>query len=123
MPPGASGARAWGFVNSNGVLLRSKQVTAVTHPDTGDYCIDPAPGIDHTTAVLMVGEEFDTGVTSSGTDNVSQAEWMSSGFNCPFGTMAVLTWRGDGSPASSTESDLGGFDLTTEDVGFTFVIP
>jgi hypothetical protein len=38
----ARGARAWGLVDADGTVLRSKGLTVVTHPDDGVYCINPA---------------------------------------------------------------------------------
>jgi hypothetical protein len=121
--PGASGARAWGLVAPEGTLLRSKQVTAVTEPSWGTYCIDPAPGIDPTTAVMVVGEDLTHGSTDPGTDGVSHVEWRSGGVDCPAGTMEVQTFFGDGSPRTFAETDFGGFNLDLTNQGFTFVIP
>jgi hypothetical protein len=120
--PGASGARAWGLVASGGALVRSKNVTGVTHPDEGIYCIDPGSGIDPTTAVMMVGEDFGLFNGTEG-DNVSHVEWDSTPSDCPAGTMQVLTLVGDGSQGSGGEIDLGGFDLVQLNQPFTFVIP
>jgi hypothetical protein len=122
--PGASGARAWGTVDANGTLLRKKNVTAVTDPSEGIFCIDPGSGIDPTTAVMVVGNDFSFGITSTGNNDVSVAEWASIvSANCPAGTMEVRTFQGDGSPPSFGETDFGGFDLFPLSMGFTFVIP
>jgi hypothetical protein len=111
-------------VSDGGTLLRQKNVTAVTNPFEGVYCVDPGSGIDPTTAVLLVGEDFTFGGTGHSIDNVSHVEWNSSGaVGCPAGTMQVLTFVGDGNPASGGETDFGGFDLTPVNQGFTFVIP
>ena len=121
--PGASGARAWGLVSNGGALLRSKQVTSVTHPDNGIYCIDPAPGIDPTAAVLSVAGESLFNSTNSGSDDIGHVEWSSDGPNCPAGAMEVRSFIGDGRPGSGGEFDSGGFDMILEDQGFAFVIP
>jgi hypothetical protein len=122
--PGASGARAWGLVSHlTGALLRQKNVTAVTNPSVGVYCIDPGSGIDPATAVMVVGEDFAAGGTDTGSDDVSHAEWNSTPSDCPAGTMEVRTSIGFGSPASGGETDLGGFELGEFNQPFSFVIP
>ena len=121
--PGASGARAWGAVTSGGILFRSKQVSAVTHPSEGNFCIDPAPGIDPTTAVMVVGDDTSTDFISTAADDASNVAWSSNAPNCPDEAMQVRTFLGDGTLASGGETDLGGFDLETFDQGFVFVIP
>ena len=121
--PGASGARAWGLVNSDGTLLRSKQVTGVTNPVQGIYCIDPAPGIDPTTAVMVVEEDFAGDTTNDALDRVSHTEWYSGAPDCPAGTMEILAFLGDGNPPTFGETDSGGFSLTPWPMRFTFVIP
>ena len=122
--PGASGARAWGLVDAAGTLQRSKQVTAVTRMADGIYCLDPAPGIDPTTAVMLVGENLATSFTSGTQDDISHAEWTSDPDSCPAGTMEVHTYFGQGTPANTgSEFDFGGFDLIAVDQPFVFAIP
>jgi hypothetical protein len=128
--PGASGARAWGLVNFNGDLVRSKNITAVTPMGSGRYCIDPGPGIDPITSVMLVGQDYSNDATDPVFDDISHAEWVSGGSDCPATTMQVRTFAGRGNPPSfdpenpaSGEKDLGGFDLSDADQGFTFVIP
>ena len=122
--PGASGARAWGLVDAAGTLQRSRQVTAVTRLADGIYCIDPAPGIDPTTAVMLVGENLANSFTNGGQDDISHAEWTSNPSSCPSGTMEVHTFFGQGTPANpGSEFDLGGFDMIAVDQPFLFAIP
>ncbi len=122
--PGASGARAWGLVDAAGTLQRSEQVTAVSRMADGIYCIDPAPGIDPTTAVMLVGENFAGSFTSGGADDISHAEWNSSPSSCSAGTMEVRTYFGQGTPANpGSEFDFGGFDMIAVDQPFVFAIP
>jgi hypothetical protein len=124
LAPGASGARAWGLVDAAGTLQRSKQVTALTRMADGIYCIDPAPGIDPTTAVMLVGENSAGSFTSDGQDDISHAEWTSNLDSCPSGTMEVHTYFGQGTPANTgSEFDFGGFDMIAVDQPFVFVIP
>lgn len=121
--PGASGARAWGLVGSDGTLLRAEQVTGVTNPAQGVYCIDPASGIDPTTAVMVIEEDFAGDFTTDALDRESHAEWHSGAPDCPVGTMEVLTFLGDGNPPTFGEIDSGGFSLTPFPLRFAFAIP
>lgn len=123
LAPSASGARAWGLVNAVGDLLRSKNVSDVDHPTTGIYCIDPAPGIDPTTAVMVIGEDSSGNFTNLDNRDVSHTEWRSGAPNCPAETMEVQTFVGLGDPRTLGELDEGGFDLVSLDQHFTFVIP
>ena len=123
--PGASGARAWGVVNADGTIARSKNVAGVTnHPtQNGIYCVDPAAGIDASTAMMIVGLEWSRSSTSQDLDNTTHAEWLESPDFCPGGTMEVLTYLVDGAAPTFGEIDSGGFDLVKQDQAFTFVIP
>ena len=121
--PGASGARAWGLVDEDANLVRSKQVTAVSNPNVGFYCIDPAPGIDVDTAVMVVGADAATSATGEVQNNVSQVEWSSDPLVCPDTTMEVQTFLGDGDPPTLGDIDEGGFDVFPDDEAFTFAIP
>ena len=123
LAPGARGPRAWGLVNFNGDVLRSENVTAITDLVGGAFCIDPGPGIDTNTAVMVVGEAFGLNGTSDANDNVAQVEWDSTPTQCPAGEMEVRTFIGDGSARTLGETDAGGFDLQFSNQGFAFVIP
>jgi hypothetical protein len=72
---------------------------------------------------MLVGEDFTGAGTGAFSDRVSKPEWQSTASACPAWTMEVLTFLGDGSPASGGELDLGGFDVDLDDYDFTFVIP
>lgn len=119
----ASGARAWGLMDADGNLLRSKNVSAAFNLAGGTYCINPGPGIDPDTAVMVVGEDSTTNSTSDALEDVSQAEWNSTPLDCPEETMEVLTWNGNGSAGTLGATDVGGFDVRLANQGFTFVIP
>jgi hypothetical protein len=125
--PGAIGARAWGHVDTGGNLLRSKNVSGITSPLPGLYCIDPGSGINPDTAVMVVGEVLLGGATSDGLNDVSHAVWNprdpSVPHQCPPTTMQVWTFIGDGSPPSGSG---GGFDVFGPPGSaqpFTFAIP
>jgi len=116
--PGATGARAWGLVNSAGTVLRSKRVTGVSHPNpsTGVYCIDPASGIDADGAVMIVANDLSNDDTSELGNDEAHVEWASSSSGCPDHTMEVRTFVGDGNVDGTGH-------LEAEDEGFAFVIP
>jgi hypothetical protein len=121
----ATGARAWGRVSAAGVLTRSKNVTSVTHPDVGQYCIDPASSIPASTAVLIVSPDRN----GSSQDQVARRfpliAWESSGAVCPPDTLKVLTNLYDG---DETDDDDGGGNTTGDSISpddepFAFTIP
>jgi hypothetical protein len=121
--PGASGARAWGLVDPSGNLLRSKNVTEVFDAAFGIYCVDPGPGINASTAVMVVGDDLASGATNDRTGQVSHPGWDSTPDFCPPGTMEVRTFLADGDPATGGELDFGGYNLAPIAQQFTFVIP
>jgi hypothetical protein len=120
---GASGARAWGLVRVDGTLLRSKNITAVTHPTDGIYCIDPGSGINPDTSIMVAGEDVASGLTDDPADELAHAEWDSSRTSCPAGAMEVETFVGVGVPGTGGATDFGGFNVFLIDAPFTFVIP
>jgi hypothetical protein len=61
---GALGARAYGRVSALSALSRSKNIASVTNPMDGLFCIDPAFGIDPSTAVLLVDSDWSGDSTS-----------------------------------------------------------
>ena len=87
----AQGARAYGHVVGTAVT-RSKNITGVTSPSTGTFCIALGGFINGSTASAVVTPDYDNDSTNSGA-NSSQAfaEVASSGGNCPAGTLEVLT--------------------------------
>ena len=121
----ALGARAYGRVSATGVLTRSKNVTSVSHPDNGLYCIDPASGIDVATAVLIVGPDRNGNGTDSVAENVSVVSWESTGGACPAGTLKVLTnvYNGDATDDDDGGGNTIGDDLLPDDEPFAFTIP
>jgi hypothetical protein len=114
--PGATGARAWGLVNSSGIPLRSKRVTGVSHPVQGVYCIDPASGIDTDAAVVIVANDFSTDDTQEAGNDEAHVEWVSVSQDCPDHTLEVRTFLADGELS-------GAWHIAEEDQGFAFVIP
>lgn len=125
--PGAAGAngtdgtaRAYGRVNF-GVLSRSKNVVALTHPDLGVYCIALTPSIDPASTVLVVSRDFYGGGTSFG-DNAAQGfvEWNSSNANCPAGTFEAITGYQSVATQGGNVVDVS---VTAADLSFSFVVP
>jgi hypothetical protein len=90
---GAPGtARAYGLVNGT-TVTQSKNITGVTNPFVGKYCVSLAAGIDPSTTGVEVTPDFTIDDTSFSPGNGKQAivEWASNGFDCPAGTLEVVT--------------------------------
>jgi len=110
--PGVAGtARAYAQVNSFGFILfgmvLAKNITGVTHPETGVYCVTPAAGIDPTLTPCVVSPEW---ADSAGYDLF--AEWDSSGGPCPAGDYAVRTYQLP-----------GGTPTASDTVAFVLIVP
>jgi hypothetical protein len=126
LAPAARGARAYGRVDPSGGLTRSKNVTSVTHPTSGIYCITLAAGIDSASAVLVVGPDYSNNGTRTGVDTASVVEWDAAANGCPSGTLEVRTFVYDGDPLDNNDGtgDLASGDSLTEDPeSFAFVVP
>src|SRR5262249_30982177 len=90
---GAPGtARAYGRVDGT-TVTRSKNITGVTNPFVGRYCVSLAAGIDPSTTGVVVTPDFGNDETTFSPGNGKQAiaEWESSGTGCPAGTLEVIT--------------------------------
>jgi hypothetical protein len=125
---GADGtARAYGRVGSTGVVTRSKNVTSVTHPSTGVYCITVGGGIDPSTTVLLPSPDGSGNATDPAAEDISVVEWASGevGVGCPAGTLAVVTlaYNGDATDNDNGGGDTGGDDLAFDDEPFVFAVP
>ena len=109
--PGAAGtARAYAQVNSFNYtfgMVLAKNITGVTHPETGVYCVTPAAGIDPTLTPCVVSPEW---ADSAGYDLF--AEWDSSGGPCPAGDYAVRTYQLP-----------GGTPTASDTVAFVLIVP
>jgi len=119
--PGTSGAagaagtaRAYAQVNSYkshfGMVL-AKNFTAVSHPDTGVYCLTPAAGIDPTLMPCVVSPEW---ADSHGSDLL--AEWDSTGSftggPCNTNEFVVRTFQLP-----------GGTPTPSDEVAFVVIVP
>ncbi len=124
---GAPGtARAYALVHANGTFARSRNVTGVTHPQAGYYCIALA-GIDPSQTGLVATPDFKDDSTSVGIGNAKQAfaEWDSGGAIglCPAGQLSVLTGFRDEVTAGSPDGDVRQVANTVSDEAFFFVVP
>jgi len=99
------GMRAWAHVAANTTTpIAALNVTGVTHPQAGVYCLTPAAGIDANQGPALVSP--DAGQSTS-TSLVTWVEFPV--FHCPAGTFEVRT------------QDLTG--TASNAVGFVFAVP
>jgi hypothetical protein len=91
---GAPGtARAYGLVSGAFLTVtQSKNITGVTNPAAGRFCVSLAAGIDPSTTGAVVTPDFE-GDDTDFYANAPQAiaELRSNGFGCPAGTLEVQT--------------------------------
>ena len=118
--PGVAGtARAYAQVNSFGFIrfgmVLAKNITGVTHPETGVYCVTPAAGIDPTLTPCVVSPEW---ADSAGYDLF--AEWDSGGGPCPAGDYAVRTYQ---LPRAADGSIVVGTPTASDTVAFVLIVP
>jgi hypothetical protein len=115
----ASAAGASGTVDTTGGLTRSRNVTSVLHTGgSGIYCIQPAAGIEPTTAVLIATPDFATDGTVASSANFAHVEWRSNPSDCAAGKMEVITFLFNGeNPGDNT-----GNSMTLADQPFSFSI-
>jgi hypothetical protein len=117
-------ARAYGLVAANGALTRSKNVTGVTNPGSGRYCIALA-GIDTSqTALVAAPDNFDDATALAGT-NGQQAivEWSSHASDCVAGQLEVVTGIRSVSTSGSTDGDVRTVNNALANQSFFFVVP
>src|SRR5262249_38884734 len=125
---GAPGtARAYGLVDGT-TVTRAKNITGVTKPVVGKFCISLAAGINPSTTGAGGPPDLSTHGTGPGPGNGVQtiAELVANGFECPVGTLEVVT----GVRTESTAVDpQGGATFVTQvtnpqaDEGFFIVVP
>jgi len=116
---------AYGRVDPAGALTSARNVTGVSHPETGVYCITAAAGIDPANSVLVVTSDQQANGTGPGADNHSVVEWDSLVDACPAGTFEVNTFLYDGDDVDDDggAADSPGDDLTVNNEAFSFAIP
>ena len=123
LAPGAIGARAYGRVDGT-TVTRSKNVTGVTNPSAGDFCIALAGGINASQAGLVVTPDFLGDNTSFGANsNQAFAEWFSSAPHCPAGRLEVITGFRGVSTIGSPDGDVRTVSNTLLNQTFFFVVP
>jgi hypothetical protein len=91
-----TGGRAYGRVAGDGTLTRSKNVTGITHPFTGVYCIALAAGIDVSQTGVVA--TVDQAAGTDGPEQLYSVAWYSPGISCPVGQLQVLTHGSDFCP-------------------------
>jgi hypothetical protein len=96
--PGHDGtARAYGRIELDGTLTRSKGIASVSHPTTGNFCITLAAGIDPATTIPIAVPDFNGDATNIGTDAtwsmVEGGSGNSPHLTCPAGTLGVATMK------------------------------
>jgi hypothetical protein len=118
-------ARAYGRVAGDGTLTRSKNITSVSHPATGVYCLTPAAGIDPAQTGLIATPDYSADATVIGGTNGNQAivEWRSGPSACAAGQMQVITGLRTVSTTGSSDGDVRTVNNAYTDQGFFFVIP
>ena len=125
LAPAARGARAYARVDFDGALTRSKNVTSVTHPQTGVYCITLGGGINPASAVVIAGLDYSNNPTNDSIENTPLVEWDAFGSACPSGKLAVYTYIYDGDATDNVvgNTNLTGDNLALNDQSFVFVVP
>jgi hypothetical protein len=90
-------ARAYGFVNGT-TVTRSKNITGVTNPVTGVFCISLAAGIDASSTGAVVtpdiaddATDLQLGVGAGNTNAQAIVEWEPTANRCPAGALEVET--------------------------------
>jgi hypothetical protein len=117
-------ARAYGLVSFSGTLTRSKNVTAVTSPSNGMFCIALAPGIDITQTGLVATPYYPDDATTFGA-NGSQTivEWSAQGGPCPAGQLLVRTGYRWVETGGSADGDVRTIMNSLANEAFFFVVP
>ena len=107
---GSGSARLTALVSpfATGFLVRGKGVAFVTHPATGEWCIQAKAGLNVNTIVPSVSVDFST--SAFGNDHFVQ--YRSGGNGCPAGSIDVLTFE-----------LTGGTLVQADTVAFTLVVP
>jgi hypothetical protein len=116
---------AYGRVDPGGGLSLARNVTGVSHPGPGVYCITAAAGIDPAASVLVVTSDQQQNGTGPGTENHSVVEWDSQVDGCPGGTFEVnsFLYDGDATDDDGGATDSPGDNLEPNNEAFSFVIP
>jgi hypothetical protein len=100
-------------------------VTGVSRPAPGVYCITPAAGIDLANSVLVATPDSEQNGTNPATENESVVEWDSGLDGCPAGTFEVNTflYDGDDTDDDGGTADSPGDNLEPNNESFSFAIP
>lgn len=116
---------ASGRVDPGGGLSLARNVTGVSHPAAGVYCITAATGIDPAASVLLATSDNQQNGTGPATENHSVVEWDSQVDGCPAGTFEVNTflYDGDDTDDDGGVADAPGDNLEPNNEAFSFAIP
>lgn len=123
----AGTARAYGYVAANGALSRSRNISAVSTPSAGRYCITLNSSIDRASTVVIAQTDFtaDTGGVASAA--IGQARWLSTAPDCGGANQVeVVTLLYDG---DTTDNDTNANNPTPGDAltfsarPFAFIVP
>jgi hypothetical protein len=118
LAPSALGARAYGYIAGTSVS-RSKNITAVTNPSPGEFCVRLAPSIvpSHTGAIVTPDE---LGDSTSFSSNGSQAivEWRST--DCNAHSLEVITGRRE---VQTSGGNVTSVDNVSQDQPFFIAVP
>jgi hypothetical protein len=119
------GPRAYGRVDQDGGLTRSKNVVKVKHPSPGQYCIKPSGVIDPDSAVVVVSPELAGDTTDEAVDDMTHVEWDAGPLpSCALNEFHVETFLYDGdSLDNGTGASTAGDNLKSTDESFAFVVP
>jgi hypothetical protein len=106
---GAPGsAKAWALVSATGSLIRSSNITNVSHPTVGIYCITPANGVNTTNSVGLASLDWaDSSVFNQ--DQITVASQANSFNECAPNTQFEVR----------TSESTG----TLKNDGFSFMVP
>lgn len=123
LAPAAIGARAYGRVFGT-TVTRSKNVTGVTNPKPGEFCIALAGGIDASQTGLVVTPDYigdSTQFIAKGDQAI--AEWRSDAADCPAGRLEVVTGARQVSTFGSADGDVRTVNNLQANQPFFFVVP
>ena len=89
----ALGARAYGLIRIDTSVSRSKNITGVTNPSSGTFCLTLGGGIDPSTASAVVTPDYETDSTGFGPNRPQGFAEVRSvlDVDCPAGTLEVVT--------------------------------
>jgi hypothetical protein len=108
-------------VSLSGALTRPKNITGVSNPLAGEYCVSLAAGINAAGTVAVVTPDFANDASDFGANQAQAiAEWRSDGLGCPTGTLVVITGMRTEVTNGTAVTDV---HTTQVNQGFSIVVP